>query len=71
VNVPLSDGVITSDDIWAEIGEVIAGVKVGRDGESEITVFDSTGLAIQDIATATIVYNVAKERGLGRSLSMF
>lgn len=71
VNVPLSDGVITSDDIWAEIGEVVAGVKVGRDGESEITVFDSTGLAIQDIATATIVYNAAKERGWGRSLSMF
>jgi alanine dehydrogenase len=71
VNVPLSDGVITSGDIWAEIGEVIAGVKVGREGESEITVFDSTGLAIQDIATATIVYTAAKERGLGRSLSMF
>jgi len=71
VNVPLSDGVITSDDIWAEIGEVIAGIKVGREGELEITVFDSTGLAIQDIATATIVYNAAKERGLGRSLSMF
>ncbi|MCD4807254.1 MAG: alanine dehydrogenase [Methanococcoides sp.] len=71
VNVPLSDGVITSDDIWAEIGEVVAGIKVGRENESEITVFDSTGLAIQDIATATLVYDVAKERGLGRSLSMF
>ena len=71
VNVPLSDGVITSDDIWAEIGEVVADIKVGRENESEITVFDSTGLAIQDIATATIVYNAAKKRGLGRSLSMF
>lgn len=71
VNVPLSEGVITSDDIWAEIGEVIAGIKVGREDESEITVFDSTGLAIQDVATATLVYNAAKERGLGRSLSMF
>ncbi|NPE29690.1 alanine dehydrogenase [Methanococcoides sp. SA1] len=71
VNVPLSDGVITSDDIWAEIGEVIAGIKVGREDESEITVFDSTGLAIQDVAAATLVYDAAKEKGLGRSLSMF
>ncbi|NPE28547.1 alanine dehydrogenase [Methanococcoides sp. SA1] len=71
VNVPLSNGVISVDDIWAEIGEVVAGIKAGRECESEITVFDSTGLAIQDIATATLVYDAAKSKGIGSSLSMF
>jgi alanine dehydrogenase len=71
VNVPLSSGVITADDICCEIGEVIAGLKAGRSDDSDITVFDSTGLAIQDVATALLVYNAAKEKGVGKKLPMF
>jgi alanine dehydrogenase len=71
VNVPLTDGVITADDICCEIGEVIAGLKLGRVNDSDITIFDSTGLAIQDVATALIVYNAAKGKCVGKKLPVF
>jgi len=44
INVPISNGMLTRDNIWAELGEVIAGVKPGRTTQDEVTVFDSTGL---------------------------
>jgi alanine dehydrogenase len=68
VNVPLAEGVIAPEDIYATIGEVVAGKVPGRTNEDEITVFDSTGLAIQDVATASRVYRTAVEKGLGRRL---
>lgn len=58
INVPLSKGQISKNDICADIGEVVAGKKVRISGE-EITVFDSTGLAIQDIAVANFLYRKA------------
>ena len=71
VNVPLSSGVISSEDIYCELGEVIAGVRSGRESDEEITVFDSTGLAIQDLSTANLVFEKAVERGIGMRLEMF
>jgi len=71
VNVPLKSGIISKDDIHATIGEIIAGLKSGREREDEITVFDSTGLAIQDIATASIVYRKAVELGIGMRFRFF
>ncbi|MEM5873665.1 MAG: hypothetical protein QW065_02600, partial [Acidilobaceae archaeon] len=65
INVPLSQGVISLKDIYAELGEIVAGKKPGRIAEDEITVFDSTGLAIQDVATAQLVYRKALKEGLG------
>lgn len=71
INVPLSAGMITQDDIYSSLGEIISGKKKGRVTDSEITVFDSTGLAIQDIATANLVFNRAKEAGIGTWLEQF
>jgi len=68
VNVPLAEGVIALEEIYATIGEVVAGKVPGRKDEDEITVFDSTGLAIQDVATASRVYRRAVEKGLGMRL---
>ena len=48
INVPLSEGLITEADIAGEIGEVITGKKKGRTSDEEITIFDSTGIALQD-----------------------
>ena len=48
INVPLSEGLITEADIAGEIGEVITGRKKGRTSDEEITIFDSTGIALQD-----------------------
>jgi alanine dehydrogenase len=70
INVPLSKGIISRADIYAELGEIIAGKKVGRVTDSEITIFDSTGLAIQDIATAAVVYKRAREQGLGSEVEL-
>lgn len=55
INVPLSKGIITKKDIYGNLGEIILGKKK-RKGVKEITIFDSTGLAIQDIACAAAVY---------------
>jgi alanine dehydrogenase len=70
INVPISKGIITKADIYAELGEIIAGKKVGRVNDGEITIFDSTGLAIQDLATAILVYKRARERGLGSEVEL-
>jgi alanine dehydrogenase len=71
VNVPLSKNYISENDIHAELGEVIVGLKPGRTSEDEITIFDSTGLAIQDIASAHLVYERAVSKGLGKKVLMF
>jgi alanine dehydrogenase len=68
INVPLSKGIIKEKDIYGELGEIVAGKKPGRETGEEITVFDSTGLAIQDIATARLAYSKAKFKGLGKPL---
>jgi alanine dehydrogenase len=56
INVAVSDGLITRDDVHGEIGEVVTGRKPGRETAEEVTVFDSTGLAVQDCACAAFVY---------------
>ncbi|MFQ6136090.1 MAG: alanine dehydrogenase [Candidatus Hydrothermarchaeales archaeon] len=71
INVPLSKGMISRDDIFASLGEVVTGIMPGREGDDEITLFDSTGLAIQDIATGKLVYEKAKEKGIGGKLELF
>jgi alanine dehydrogenase len=53
------------EDVYSTIGEVIAGIKPGRLSDDEIIIFDSTGIALQDVAAAAIVYDKAIERGIG------
>jgi alanine dehydrogenase len=65
INVPLSEGLISEGDIVGEIGEVVAGKKPGRTSDSEITVFDSTGIALQDSATVPLEYERALAAGVG------
>lgn len=65
INVPLSEGVITEADIVGEIGEVIVGTKQGRTSDDDVTVFDSTGIALQDSATVPLEYARAVAAGVG------
>jgi alanine dehydrogenase len=65
INIPVLDGVIGKGDIHGKIGDVIIGNKTGRSNDNEVTIFDSTGLAVQDIATAWKVYEKAVEMGVG------
>lgn len=65
INVLVSEGRFGPKDLAGTLGEVVAGLKPGRTGD-EITIFDSTGLAIQDIASARYFYEAATEKGVGR-----
>ncbi len=65
INVPLAEGVISEDDIAGEIGQVVAGKMAGRTSDDEITVFDSTGIALQDSATVPLEYERAVAAGVG------
>jgi len=65
INVALLRGIITKKDIHATLGEVLIGKKKGRVSQKEITIFDSTGLAIQDVAVANLVYKRALKNKLG------
>lgn len=69
INVPWSRGVLDEGDLYAELGEIVIGEKAGRTGEG-ITVFDSTGLAIQDLAAAHVAYEGARESGDGDSIEL-
>ncbi|MBE0534277.1 MAG: ornithine cyclodeaminase family protein [Phycisphaerae bacterium] len=68
INVPVSHGLLTRDDIHADIGQIVCGAKPARQTEDEITVFDSTGLAVQDISAATAIYRklTADQNTVGR-----
>ncbi len=63
INVPLSESQLRIEQIYGTIGEIAANLKNGRENDDEITIFDSTGLAIQDIVCAKLVYEKAKTRG--------
>jgi len=65
VNVPLEQGVLEPDGIHATLGAICAGLKEARTDREQITVFDSTGLAVQDVAIARVAYELAVERGVG------
>jgi alanine dehydrogenase len=65
INVPYAAGDLNDDDIDGELGEVIVGDAPGRESADELTVFDSTGLAIQDVAAAHTVYEHAGSSDTG------
>jgi alanine dehydrogenase len=54
-----SGDVIAAGEVFAEIGEVAAGTKPGRQSEEEVTLFKSLGLAVEDVATAELVHRKA------------
>jgi alanine dehydrogenase len=69
INVPITKGIYRKENIYATLGEVVAGSKPGREG-NEITVFDSTGLAIQDVATAKVIVEEAKRLKIGSETNL-
>ncbi len=70
INVPWGRGTLEDSDIHAELGEVVTGKKRARTADDGITVFDSTGLAIQDVATAHVVYEAATGTDDKESMSL-
>lgn len=70
INVPVAKGLISKKDIYADIGQVVSGKRKLRRNRKEITVFDSTGLAIQDVAVADLIYHTALKKKIGRSVGL-
>ncbi len=68
--IPVNEGVVTESHFYAELGELITGKKAGRVNDKEITLFKSNGLAIQDVATAKLVYEKALAAGIGQSIEI-
>jgi len=58
-------GLMTRDQVHAELAEVVAGTKPGRRDQEEVTVFDSTGTAVEDVAAAALCYERASAEGRG------
>ena len=65
INVPWNEGELTDGAIYGAIGEIVVGEKPGRTAEDGVSVFDSTGLAIQDVAAARVVYEHAETNDNG------
>lgn len=65
IEIPLKQGIISEDDIAGEMGDLLLGRIEGRTDDTEITVFDATGMALLDIYTAKIALQAAEKKGLG------
>lgn len=64
------EGFVTDDHIVGEVGDVLSGAVAGRTDDAEITLFESLGLAVEDVAAGHVVYRNALERGVGTKLSL-
>jgi len=62
---PMREGLIGPEHIKAELGEVLIGAVPGRESDSELTVFKSLGLAVEDLAAAEHVLRRAEAEGVG------
>jgi alanine dehydrogenase len=63
INVPIKKGLFKSEQIYGTLAELVTGVKQGRTDDKAVTVFDSTGIAIEDIAVARLIYEKALKNG--------
>ena len=70
INVPIKKGMFNLEQVYATLTQVVTSEKRGRKADDEITVFDSTGIAIEDLATAKLVYEKAQQEGRGLAIEL-
>ncbi|HJX69006.1 MAG TPA: ornithine cyclodeaminase family protein [Dehalococcoidia bacterium] len=63
INVPIEKGLYSVNEVYGTLAEVIVGKKKGRIDSKAITVFDSTGIAVEDIAVARLLFEKAQQAG--------
>ncbi|HYR23167.1 MAG TPA: ornithine cyclodeaminase family protein [Chthoniobacterales bacterium] len=61
----IAQGLMREENVYAELGEIVAGKKPARKSDDEIFIFDSTGVAIEDAVSAVAVYEKARAAGIG------
>ena len=70
IETAILKGILKVDDIVSEMGEIISGKTKGRTSDEDITIFDSTGIAIQDLMTSYLALELAKEKQLGITMDL-
>jgi ornithine cyclodeaminase/alanine dehydrogenase-like protein (mu-crystallin family) len=68
--IPLNEGIIQRDSIYASIDELVSEARPAPDAENRITVFKSVGMALEDLVAADLAYRNAKEKGLGTEVAI-
>jgi ornithine cyclodeaminase/alanine dehydrogenase-like protein (mu-crystallin family) len=66
----LAAGLLTRDRVHAELADVVSGRRPGRTRDDEITVFDSSGTALEDVAAAVVAYEQARALGRGTEVRL-
>jgi len=66
----LAEGAITKEQVSTELGDVITGKAQGRTSADDITLFNSVGLAIQDLAICSLIVQRAREKGIGQEINL-
>lgn len=65
----LADGSITRDQVMPELGDVITGAALGRTSPDDITLYNSVGIAIQDLAICSLIVERARQKGIGHEIN--
>jgi alanine dehydrogenase len=68
--IPIKSGKLAQRDIHADLGEIVLGEKPGRADNDQITLFKSVGFALEDLVTARLAYDRAKEKAMGLTFTL-
>jgi ornithine cyclodeaminase len=70
IAMAIAEGMMTSEHVHAELGELVSGRRPGRGDREQITLYKSVGVAVQDAAAAAIVLKAARKSGVGRAVEL-
>jgi ornithine cyclodeaminase len=70
IAMAIAEGAMTPDHVHAEIGELVSGARPGRTDATQITLYKSVGVAVQDAAAAAMVLEAARKSGVGRTIDL-
>lgn len=68
--IPVAEGVMGFEDVEAELGDVAAGTKAGRLRDEDVTLFNSVGIGLQDLAIGRLLYDAALDQGVGTHIEL-
>ena len=67
---PIRDGLMDATHVHAELGEIVSGARSGRADAAQLTLYKSVGVAVEDAAAAALVLRLARERGVGKNITI-
>jgi ornithine cyclodeaminase len=70
IAMAIAEGAMTPDHVHAEIGDLVSGARPGRTDATQITLYKSVGVAVQDAAAAAMVLEAARKAGVGRTVDL-